>query len=316
MANIIESNKNKVENSVAILYDMEKNNHIMRRGIIQLDKKIASLALVRNIPKPKKENVSFIDFLLLYEIRFIGIGLCAGAIIGAVTEFFSSSGFFMRFLHAFGGLIVGALNVGLSAAAIGFVVAVIATALARKSSASNYEQACISYEERKKSEKLRIQREEQQKQNLVEERKRLYEKYCDSFYELESYYSIVGIVKEYRNFITIGYMYKFVEMGISDKLGGTDGLYYLVRKELQWEELMGRLTEISDKLDIMIDNTSRLYEDLQGLNRRCDELVSHAVKASSMIGNIEKNTEITAYNTERIAQEEIFRNFMLVYNNT
>ncbi len=313
MASIIESSRNKVENSVAILYDMEKNNHLMRRGLIQLDKTIASLAIARNISAPQKQKVSFLQILLGLEVFFAGIGACIGGVIGLFVGFLEYGGFFMRILGAFAGTIYYGLIVGGCAAALGFVVAIFISIRDSKRSKSDYSKACVDYEERIKYERLRLQREGQQKQNLIEERARLHEKYCDSFYELESYYSTVGIAEEYRNFIAIGYMYKFVELGISDKLGGTDGLYYLVREELQWEELMRRLTEISDKLDMMIDNTSRLYEDLQRLNRRCDELVSYVVKTSSALSNIERNTELTAYNTERIAQEEIFRNYLLAY---
>lgn len=105
-------------------------------------------------------------------------------------------------------------------------------------------------------------------------------------------------------------MNEFLSLHITDKLEGSDGLYYLIRKELKFEVLNVTLKEISNKLDSIIDQESQLYSVLTGINNKCDRLVTNtqnsialSIRNNELSEQTARNTEIAAYNTERSAKE-------------
>ncbi|MBR5279266.1 MAG: hypothetical protein IKU23_08435 [Clostridia bacterium] len=140
-------------------------------------------------------------------------------------------------------------------------------------------------------------------------------------------YEKVGIDSTYRNLIPIGYMNEFIRLGISNKLEGADGLYYLVRQELRMDDLSHKLDYIVQKLDTLINNQHMLYSELIAMNQKCDNLISATMRQTdallaqnNLISNqnalmekIQSDTQIAAYNSDRMAREQEFMNYFQRY---
>ncbi len=152
---------------------------------------------------------------------------------------------------------------------------------------------------------------------------------------LAKMYDAVGIDDDYRNIVPIAYMDKFVRLGIATKLEGADGLYYLIRKELQFEQMNQKLDVIIDKLDSIIDKQHDLYSELVALNSKCDNMISSSIRQTNailaqnkaiyqqnnLISNqnalmekIQSDTQIAAYNSDRMAREQEYMNYFQRYD--
>ena len=112
-------------------------------------------------------------------------------------------------------------------------------------------------------------------------------------------------------------MNEFARLGISRHLEGADGLYYLVRNELRFDQMNATLNDIAYSLDSIVDRQRELYAEVTSMNRRCDKMISltlqNAKNTERSLNRIAENTSIAAYNSERISQELAFQNFMLYY---
>ena len=115
-------------------------------------------------------------------------------------------------------------------------------------------------------------------------------------------------------------MDEYLRLGIAKAFGGANGLYNLVLKKLDFDKLKDVLGDISYKLDVIISNQDSIYNELTGINKKCDSIVSNTVtliaKADQTIEAlhaVEATTAIAAYNTERTARELEFQNFMEIY---
>lgn len=91
--------------------------------------------------------------------------------------------------------------------------------------------------------------------------------------QLRDLYDRIGMPADYRKLITMRYMSDFFNQGISRKLEGTDGLYYLVRKELRADQFNASLQDISAKLDKILSNQTQLYRDLVRMEAENKEMV-------------------------------------------
>ena len=153
-----------------------------------------------------------------------------------------------------------------------------------------------------------------QKSKLLKEREMLLLRLYEAKRHLDNFYDTMAIDYDFRGLIAVGYMNKFIKLGISTKLTGADGLYYLIMQELDKAIIKLSLIEISNKLDTVISNQNRLYDELYYINSKCDQMIESTIKQISRLDDIERNTELTNYCAGRIEKELEFQNFMLLYN--
>ena len=302
----------------SILYDMELNNYLMTQMIAELNGQINSLGHKKNINQPYKEqnNVAMSD----YTLPFLGVGGFLGAIIGAIVGFVDANSFIEYIFSPLEEGIKFALIFAAIGLAFGFFVGIICRKKKYAEIEKNYSSNCIDAEKRIKNDAIRVQNELKQKEILIHQRQALMTRKNEATQRLNKFYSIMNIDSKYRHIIPIGYMNEFVSLGISNKLEGVDGLYYLIRQELRMDQFQYTLDEISSKLDTIIDNQHRLYGELKNLNTKCDTLISATVKTAQLaaknnqlLQQVVENTSITAYNSERIKAELRFQNYMMTY---
>ncbi len=306
---------NKLQQGVSILYDMELNNYLMARTIAKLDDEIAALGHKKKIGKPTKKPTDFGGAFYTGVITVAVAIICA--VIGAIYKFIVTGDFVMKIFEA----IAGAINGAICGAIVGLVIAIIFCAVFKmilmSKAESEFKKDCKKYEKNLVVDQRRVNRELKQKDFLIKERDSLIKRKKDASLKLSKYYNTIGIDPQYRNLVPIGYMNEFARLGISRKLEGTDGLYYLVRNELRWDQLQCTLEDISQKIDTIIDKQRDIYTDVLQINRKCDKMVSFTVqlakKTEKIMEQVVANTSIAAYNSERISREVAFQNFMLCY---
>lgn len=152
---------------------------------------------------------------------------------------------------------------------------------------------------------------------------------------LNEMYNAVGIDHDYRNIVPVAYMNEFVRLGIATKLEGADGLYYLVRKELQTETMNQKLDVIVAKMDTIIDKQHALYSELVSMNFKCDNMISASISQTDailaqnnainqqnnlisdqnmLISKVQNDTAVAAYNSERMAREQEYMNYFQRYD--
>ena len=324
---------NKLKEGISIVYDLELNNYLMNKSIRKLNYSIKNLCIPQKYDLPeKKETVESVGKLGT-SILF-GLG---GAVIGFIASLFSSKSFlamaklgglFLAFDRLSSSLAVSA-KFALVGCIIGIVLSILTIPLLAKSAKDDakkaedeYNNKLLDYQRKVKKDKIRLANEKKQRDILIQQRDILIKRKKAATVKLNNYYDIMGIDTNYRNLIPIGYMNEFIRLGISTKLEGADGLYYLVRKELRQDQISASLDEISKKLDTVIDNQHQIYSELSSMNQKCDRIVSSTKKSAEisaknnqLLQEAVKNTSISAYNSERSKQELEFQNFMLMYNN-
>lgn len=306
---------------LSILYEAEQNNYLMTRAIRTLDGKINALGVGKKYAKPtrRKNKATFsIDPALT-------IGLCtiAGALIRGIIEVLIVDGGIIYKILSF--LVAAVLGAAIGAV-VGFVVFFVLALISEKKAYkkeqftidAEYRKDFALYKRRLEEDKVRVAKELQLRLALSEQRKNLYEKREESFRMLEKYYSLAGIDKTYRNIVPIGYMYEFARLGISKKLEGADGLYYLVRQELRMDEMQHTLDEISAKLDEIVNTQRAIYDEIREINQKCSVMMSATLDTLQSCTRIEKhsqeiaqNTALSAYIAERTERELACYAFLL-----
>lgn len=312
-------NNSQLYKGLTILYDMELNNYLMTRAINSIDREICELGIKRRIPAPtKRENKVFLGN---YFIGGISIGGIGGAIFGVIYGFCVGRGFWGKIGEAFGGLIRFAIIFGIIGIVLGIVIGIIRKAIVDKEIEEEYSNNYENYRKQLADDERRVKAEIRQSNILTGQRTNLEHRLIAATDKLDTYYRAMGVDNKYRNLVPIGYMCEFMRLGISTKLEGVDGLYYLVMRELRMDQLQYTLDEISGKLDMIIDKQRDIYNELKGINKKCDTLVSlslqeaqNAAKRNQTLNSIENNTRIAAYNSERLAKEVEFQNFMIAYS--
>ncbi len=293
---------------------MELNNYLMTRSISELEDKISLLGKKKHFKEPIKFKAEGSDTSVVNATWYSAFGVGMVCCIIAAAIGMSTAGFFVGLIFTFVGLIVGGI--------IGAVAGnLISKSRDNKIYKESYAEDCEKYNRNIENDRLRIEEENRQRMFLIKQRDALIERKNEASRKLNSFYMTVGIDKNYRNLIPIGYMYEFMSLGIATKLEGADGLYYLVRRELRADQMQYTLDEISFKLDTIIDNQHRIYGELTDINNKCDRIISETVRSAElaarnneMLSVAAANTAITAYNSERIASEAKFQSYMMMYN--
>lgn len=102
---------------------------------------------------------------------------------------------------------------------------------------------------------------------------------------LSQLYESAGIGADYRKLIPMRYMANFFNLGISRKLEGTDGLYYLVRQELRADQFNASLQEISSKMDTIISKQSEIYQELLHIEEQNRKIIRELENGFSSVSS-------------------------------
>lgn len=290
--------REKLKSNVSALYEMELNNYFMTKTIKAMNGAIGKMGHPKHFEPPTRQKM-----VSLYQATggFAGVGLGIGGGIGLSAGSIGA------------GLIVGLL-LGLI---IGFAIDMNGREKAQRKADAEYEQALAKYQTRMASEKRRLDNESKCKSVLIADRDALVQKRQESTALLSAMYDAVGIDKEYRHLIAIGYMDTYIRLGVANKLEGVDGLYYIVEQKIDKRLFQLTLDEISDKLDTIADKLSQISSQLEEMNQKFDrslkasqQAINVGIQNGQTLAEIRENTGISAYNNERMRREYEFRNMV------
>lgn len=324
----------KLYNMISILYEMEVNIYTLDRCIVQLNQQIDVLGIKKSIEKP---SINYDD---LSTRSVDGIFWIIGMILGFVIVLFqgcarySGGGIFSSINSLFMTVIEGGI-VAFIGALIGFGIDRIyiqakVQKIQREERARReeiYHRNMEKYQKDVQQDKERMAKEIEKRSFLQSELEVLENQRKEEENKLKCLYDIAGILPEYRSLIHIGYMKDLMEIGVSARFDGTDGLYYLVRKEIQADQLNKNISDISGKLDEVIKIGNRLYGKMQSMQVEARNLSNQILEEGersrimqnatiNMLHGISNHTEGIAQNTaavryrlERIEKERNYEQY-------
>ena len=307
----------ELQRGIQTIYNMEQNIYLMQNVLNDLDGQISRLGKQEHFSEPEKRTV-YADF-----DNYIGKSAGASALIAFIISIIN---IFIKLEKAGGGALSGAKFSALGSGLVfGFWCCLIIGSIitfAKKSEQQDrakrkYERAYKNYLEKIDNDTARVNAELAEKRILIAKRNMLKQKMSESGRLLYDMYLKSGIDKNYWGIIPIGYMNEFLRLKITDHLGGTDGLYYLVKREIKTDRLQYTVDEINSKLDTIIDNQSRIYSDLLDMKNKGDRLIRETVRKAEIesknnrtLKKIECNTALDAYYSQQAQAELKYMNDM------
>lgn len=310
----------KLQQGISILYDMEINHYCMVRAIRSLDQEISRLGRKRKFDMPfrRKNQGTIIGGAIMFAIWGACIVAAIVTIVAIIEAFAEDSGFFGTIFNLILCVVVGPIYGGIIGGIGGIVVGAIYGAIYKKLDKKKIEEEfkrdVKEHIEASLVDDMRVEQEFEKQKILRRQRTILSQRYEESKKVLSKLYDKMGIDENFRHIIPIGYMYEFSRLGIATQLGGHKGLYDRVREEMKMDDVLRKLDEISDKLDIVINNQRALHGELLAINQKCDRMVQMTLDTVRNTESIVCNTALTAYNTERIQKELEYQNFMMLYS--
>ena len=310
----------KLQQGISILYDMEINNYYITRAIRSLDNEISRLGNRKTfrLPSRRKNQGTILGGAFVFAMWGAGIVAAIVTIVAIIEAFITSDGFFglifNLILSIIAGPLYGCVVGGIGGIVVGGIYGAIDKRLDKERIEDEYHKALAEHHIDKIADDIRVESELRERQTLQRQRLILQQRLGESQKALAKFYNKIGIDENFRHIIPIGYMYEFSRLEIATQLEGNKGLYDRVREELKMDYICHKLEEISDKLDVIIDNQRELHGELVAMNQKCDRMVQMTLETVRNSESIVCNTAVTAYNTERIQKELEYQNFMMLYS--
>lgn len=121
-------------------------------------------------------------------------------------------------------------------------------------------------------------------------------------------YACDVVYEKYRNIAAIATFCEYLDSGRCQELVGANGAYNLFENEVRQNLIISKLDEIIDELESIQDNQYLMYSTMKTVNANLiaiDKSMNKALTVlsdiDSNIKNIQENTAVIAYNTERTA---------------
>lgn len=308
---------NKLKQAVNILFDMEMHLYMMSIAYNSLTEEINSLGFKRKLSKPQKQkpNLEKEKTFFYGSVFYTAIAGIVAGIIYCICDFLSLKELSLLIilfsplaliLYVAAGAILGAL----SGALVGSITWIISFLKKRSLLKKQFKKDLEEYAKKLKLDEERVKAEFDQKSALELQRLGIAIRYHESKEVLEEFYNQVGIDEKFQSIGAIGIMQEFIRLGISSKLYGVDGLYYLILQEYKYINIIGKLDHICKKLDEISNGISQMHDSIDEMNRKSAQLVKETVRMSKIADQASKNSAVTAYNTERINKELEYRDII------
>lgn len=121
-------------------------------------------------------------------------------------------------------------------------------------------------------------------------------------------YALNIVFGKYRNLVALSTFYEYLVSGRCDSLEGANGAYNIYEAEVRSNQIISQLSDVRKSLSSIQNTQYTVYTQLQDINqttKRLTQSMDAACKALTDIkkssANIEKNSEVIAYNTAEAA---------------
>lgn len=321
---------------LGIIVDLEKNVYLQNQLIEGMQNRISKLGIPKTFdfpvpPKPKGSAFvlgSIVKGLLFPLVPFAVLAGILFVVFGFIGSFLQMVG---ELNSTFGIIIDKIAWIAFILVALAFVLTVIGFTLSDISDRSNYEterenysQACLDYQNKLDQDKVRIKSEERQQAALRKAINQVEEVQKATKKTLTDTYALNIIYEKYRTLPHICSIYEYIYSGRCTSLHGSGGAYDVLENEILQKTVILQLDTIIRQLNSIQQNQYMLYNAIQEGNKKLDTILSSIDKVSEQISGLipqqmeterymnelEKNSEIMAYNTERIEKELTYMNRM------
>ena len=311
----------ELQKGISILYDLELNNYLMTSAVEQIKKKDAQLCKKKSVEKDNKYTNSFEISTVIGVTLFIVaiIGAIVGAVFGHMyadkeqyfnAELYNLPGIFFGLLSYVIGIVLGAIAGGIVGIFVGLIIGIIGKIIEQKNVNALNNRVESDYRDALKAEEKRMEEETAKRNFLREVTSHLKNKLAQSQATTQQIYDIIGIDKTYRNLICMGYMDEYIRLGIATKLGGVDGLYFVIKQQLNFDQINANLSIIIEKLDTIIDKQTQIYHAIQSMSFKCSQMVSELEKISYNTYSMASDSAFNTYCDERYEQEMEYLNYV------
>lgn len=182
---------------------------------------------------------------------------------------------------------------------------------AKKSYAKNL----AEYDESVHKDAQRVQKELALKQVFQSQLQEVQQKRAATTSALTALYDIGVIHPKYRhNIVAISSFYDYFDTGRCFAFSGPGGAYGTYEQDLRFRRLETKLDVIITRLDEIIDNQRMLSDLMRDANNTLSRIERSNRKMMGSMSRIERNSEITAYNTRCTRESAAVLEHIAVYN--
>lgn len=308
----------KITQYLEILLDMHKTLYIQETTLTKLKQEYSSLGRKKrfSLPEKVKSKGDYAEGMLI-------TGIVTGIIVGLIfvinffNDTFKNGGIatiiFSPIVFVFAALI-GAVALGPT---LGLIVGKIIHTINQGELDREYRQEMQEYNKLVEDDKMRLRYEEVQRNFLYEQIASLQAQIKKSRDNLSYFYSKNVIDKIYYNdMVAIASFYQYFKTKQTYSLGfdrstGDTGAYRIYEYEKRMNIIITKLDTVIEKLDEIKNNQAVLYSTIIDANNKIDRMNKNVLLASqNMHDDIRNQTELMAYNNERVRKELEYRNTM------
>lgn len=285
----------ELKNCILILNDMEQNIYMMTRMGEKLDEEINKLRNKEySYPdKPEKRREKYKHTVLGCIFMFNPIAMFLFDLI------FDEFDGFLKILPIIVYVLLLPINIIVGIVYYYYEKPKIETA--QKEAEEIYRKSCEEYEKIYAGIERNRRKDTEKADALTEQKNNLLKRKAESEEKLRIFYEKINIHEKFRGIVPMSYMAEYINLGIATKLEGSDGLYYLVMKDIKDTEFKYTITS---KLDEIIQQEDRLHKSIERMKRSCDVMVLNTAN------NASSNT-IDTYQSERIERELKYQTYLL-----
>lgn len=308
----------KITQYLEILLDMHKTLYIQETTLTKLKQEYSSLGRKKRFSLPER-TISKGN----YGEAILSVGFISGIIVGLIfvifyfKDTFNTGGIatiiFSPIVFAFAGLVGG----GILGIIIGPIYERINNSKWQSKYDEQYRQEMQEYNKLVEDDKMRLRYEEVQRNFLYEQIASLQAQIKKSRDNLSYFYSKNVIDKIYYNdMVAIASFYQYFKTKQTYSLGfdrstGDTGAYRIYEYEKRMNIIITKLDTVIEKLDEIKINQAVLYSTIIDANNKIDRMNKNVLLASqNMHDDIRNQTELMAYNNERVRKELEYRNTM------
>lgn len=132
---------------------------------------------------------------------------------------------------------------------------------------------------------------------------------------LNKIYSLGVLDPSYRSLAATATLYQYLKSGICTTVKGTGGIYQTYLYHSQLDRIVTNLSEINDKLDIVISNQRMLYDEFVKANGTLKSIEKEVKEINRNVSNINHNSEISAVAQRQTADAASYMAYVTWHNN-
>lgn len=139
-----------------------------------------------------------------------------------------------------------------------------------------------------------LSKKEKEKQLMLSKKASITQQLHAAQQTLNRIYAQGLIPKRYQGLVQTATIYGYLETGRCNIICGHGGVYDTYEKDLQAGLIIGNLVEINKKMDIVIHNQERLYDEMESINSTVGGIKREIETSNQTLNQIERNSAIAA----------------------